>query len=531
MTKKLSFLLVAVLAVFGLLTACDTGGKAEDKKDPEIGSGDNKDSEFTVTFNKNHSDTAGATDANPKTITVKSGETIGRFPDPPTRSQGWGVGTVFEGWYTDKDCQVWFLEDTPITKNITVYANWEFREGTATVVDGALVQIAPGITQSESMHGAFDGTVNSDGSITWQRGGIRYMYPSAAQDYDYVEIEYIGRDKNDKETGSLSSNILKNYDTTADYMPEEGNQYPVFTLPTGKIKFLVRNATGGGMAIQINVPSNAQLAGYRRTMKFTKATFTRGDRYTITFDPNYTDADAIPNGFGVKGIEIGTLPYLQSRGDQGFVGWFLASNDTTEIKASTIPAAAQITNNTLALKAKWETLVAGTTFTVNFYGANIGLTPVGSGTTTVVFQDGGDTGYTFTYGSGNNYLSSWAKFNITLPTGVRLSSFKEVTIQYQSVSGDTGYKPFALLAATTLPASFPSDPHLDNAAYRINSGTNPTANTTQAGTWDTLKFTIDKAKAAGLNGTIQICIYDHSAATGNGSPTSWKIKSVIFVAE
>ena len=525
MTKKLSFLLVTVLAVFGLLTACDNGNGG-DKKDPDKGT------EFTVTFNKNHRDVRGATDADPKTITVKSGETISKLPEPPTRSQSWGTGMVFEDWYTDKECMTWFDIDAPITEDITVYANWEFQEGVATVVGDTLVQNAPAITQGGSMHGTFEGTLNDDGSITWQRGGIRYKYPTAGLDYDYVEIEYIGKNNEDKETGSVPSNILKNYDTTDDYFPEGGgNQYPTLSLPTGKIKFLIRGAPGGGMAIQINVPSSATSTdSYKRTMKFTKATFTKGDRYTITYDPNYTDADPLPDGYGVKGLTIGKLPYLQNRDDQEFAGWFLASDDTVEITTATTPTTAQITNNTLALKAKWKTLIPGATFTVDFSGSGISLTPVGGGTTAVAFGSGNESGYTFTYGSGG-YRSSWVKFNVTLDAGVNLSSYKEVTVQYQSVSGDTGYKPFALLAAATLPASFSSDPHDINSEYRINSGTNPQGNTTSGDAWGTLKWTIDKAKTASLNGTIQICIYDHSAADKDGVKTAWKIKSLTFVAD
>jgi len=528
MTKKLSLLLVTVLAVFGLITACNNDNGGDEGK---------KGTEYTVTFNKNNKDSGGTTEANPKTITVKAGETIGSFPTPPTRSQGWGAGTVFEDWYIDRDCMQWFDENTPITENITVYAGWEFIAGEPTVEGDTLVQIAPEITTGGAMQGTFDGVTNNDGSMTWQRGAIRYKYPTEGLDYDYVEIEYLGRDKDDKETGSLQYNILKDYNSSADYMPENGNQYPTLTLPSGKMKFLVRGAPSGGVAIQLNVPSGTtdeQLPTYKRTMKFTKATFTKGDRYTITYDPNYDGAEPIPDGFGVKGISIGNgkLPYLANRGDQEFAGWFLASDDTTEITATTTPTTDQITDNTLALKAKWRILVPATNFTVDFNASGIGLTGVGSGTTAVAFTDGSDTGYTFTYGSGG-YRSSWVKFNITLDAGVNLSSYKEVTFQYQSVSGDTAYKPFALLGATTLPANFSVDPHESGTEYRINSGSNPQGNTTTGDNWGSLKFTIDKSKTANLNGTIQICIYEHSAATG-GTPavsTAWKIKNVTFVAD
>jgi len=125
MAKKLSFLLVTVLAVFGLITACDSGGDNGGNNGGNNGGGeDKKDTEFTVTFNKNHSDKAGWTNADPKEITVESGKTIGALPDPPTRSQGWGLGTVFVEWYSNEELTMWFDEDTPITEDIIVYAKW-----------------------------------------------------------------------------------------------------------------------------------------------------------------------------------------------------------------------------------------------------------------------------------------------------------------------------------------------------------------------------------------------------------------------
>ena len=519
MKRNFFSLIVTALAVFGLITACDDGGGKDNGKD------DGKKSEYTVTFNRNHRDATGYTEANPKTMTVKAGEFLPELPSPPTRSAGWGLGTYLEGWYTDKECTKYFDdENTKINTDMILYAKWEYRPGQEEVVGDTLVHNAPLLEKGGVMHGTWNGDINDDGSATWQGGGIRYKYPDAGLDYDYVEIEYIGKDKDGRETGSISSNILKQYNTSSpDYKPgvnADGTQYPTLPLPSGKLIFQVRGGTGGdfsGLAIQINNPGPDKL----RTMKFTKATFTRGKRFKVTFDPNYPGAAAIPEKEIAENLTIGTLPYLERQGGKDFVGWTLASDTNTLITESYVVTSA------LALKAKWETFAAGTAFTVDFKAANIGLTPVGTGTAAEAFTEGSDTGYTFTYGSGN-YNTSWAKFNVTLNANVRLSAYKEVTIQYQSVSGDTAYKPFALLAAATLPASLPADPH--TGQYKVSSDT-PQGNTTSGTTWASMKFTIDKSKAAGLTGTIQVCIYDHSAATKDGDKTAWKIKNVTFTPD
>ena len=71
----------------------------------------------TVTFDKN----GGDTEADPKTITVTSGSTVGTLPTAPTRD-----GYTFKGWNTASDGNgTEFTVDTPVTGDITVYAQWE----------------------------------------------------------------------------------------------------------------------------------------------------------------------------------------------------------------------------------------------------------------------------------------------------------------------------------------------------------------------------------------------------------------------
>jgi len=164
-----------------------------------------------------------------------------------------------------------------------------------------LIVIAPEITEGGNMHGAYEGETNLNGSITWRRGGIRWAYPEASSDYDYVEIEYVGIGVTESAT-TIPSNILKQWGSTSDYMPETGTQYPTFNK-TGKLKFKVKNG-GGGIAIQINTYNSAP--SYERTMKFTRATFTKDQRFTITFDLDFPGAPEMPGIIGVKDFEVGT---------------------------------------------------------------------------------------------------------------------------------------------------------------------------------------------------------------------------------
>ncbi len=73
--------------------------------------------EVTVTFHKN----GGDTEASPAQITVTSGSTVGTLPTAPTRD-----GYTFKGWNTAPDGNgTEFTADTPVTGDITVYAQWE----------------------------------------------------------------------------------------------------------------------------------------------------------------------------------------------------------------------------------------------------------------------------------------------------------------------------------------------------------------------------------------------------------------------
>lgn len=70
---------------------------------------------YTVTFDKN----GGTTEANPKTIHIVSGDSIGTLPAPPTRP-----GYRFLNWSTQADGGSPVDELTVIQSDMTVYAQW-----------------------------------------------------------------------------------------------------------------------------------------------------------------------------------------------------------------------------------------------------------------------------------------------------------------------------------------------------------------------------------------------------------------------
>ena len=69
--------------------------------------------EYTVTFETN----GGTTEV--KKAIVNSGSTLTK-PDDPVKA-----GYVLEGWYTDEQCTAKYNFETPVTKDITLYAKWD----------------------------------------------------------------------------------------------------------------------------------------------------------------------------------------------------------------------------------------------------------------------------------------------------------------------------------------------------------------------------------------------------------------------
>jgi uncharacterized repeat protein (TIGR02543 family) len=255
------------------------------------------------------------------------------------------------------------------------------------------------------------------------------------------------------------------------------------------------------------------------TVKVSKITFTKAVRYTLTFNANHDDAEVIAPVEILENTAVGDLPLPAARVGFVFAGWH--DEDENLISASTLA-----TEN-LNLKAKWSEKQTLAPFVVDFDTAT--LTPVGPGTTVVSINSG--AGYEFTYGS-TNYQGSWARITITLPAGVNLYDYDNITFSIKGTAGDASYKNnIAFLAGTPLPASYNGDPTTGTGApERMTSVHNYSAglNTTQTPT-----LALNKGRIAGLKPgvPIEITIWDQSnnAGTGvNNVPTKWEIWDMSF---
>jgi uncharacterized repeat protein (TIGR02543 family) len=80
-----------------------------------------------ITFDKNHNDPSGWTDANPPSKNALLGETV-TLPAPPTRS-----GYTFNGWNTNADgTGTAIISSIHVTASITLYAQWKVAQGDGT---------------------------------------------------------------------------------------------------------------------------------------------------------------------------------------------------------------------------------------------------------------------------------------------------------------------------------------------------------------------------------------------------------------
>ncbi|MCL2139648.1 MAG: InlB B-repeat-containing protein, partial [Treponema sp.] len=104
-------ILCVVLAAIVCLAAC---------QNPASKNNANNASSFTITFDKNHNDETGWTEAYP--ATKKAAIAIGELPIPPERS-----GYTFIGWLNDEGRLI--DEKTVISCDITLWAQWQIGSG------------------------------------------------------------------------------------------------------------------------------------------------------------------------------------------------------------------------------------------------------------------------------------------------------------------------------------------------------------------------------------------------------------------
>ena len=132
---------------------------------------------YTVTFDSN----GGNTEANPSSKTATHGGNVGTLPTAPTK-----VGHTFAGWNTQADGNgTAFTVATPVTDNITVYAQWKvnvtgvsLNKATTTLAVGALealtAMVEPDNASNKNVSWSSDNTAVAtvaDGEVTAKAAG------------------------------------------------------------------------------------------------------------------------------------------------------------------------------------------------------------------------------------------------------------------------------------------------------------------------------------------------------------------------
>jgi len=524
-------------------------------------SGFNGPVDWTVTFDSNTYGTVTA--AVPPTAQAASATAntavISALPTPPVLTAPWDAGVTFGGWNTKADGTGTAVDATTVIKdNITVYAKWIFADGGIAFdnSDGdKLIHTAPVTATSKDdpydtgtppgqLQGTWNdrNTINLDGSVTFARnnaqgtaftqyagGTVRYLWPHTGlpagqeiEDYDFVVLDYVYTNAG-VDTGATALSVLsKMGKTDGDYSGGYGfvttNQNTLRSM--NRVPLKLSGYEEGGIALQRN--SNGG------TIKFLKATFTKGTRSSIAFDCNWTKDDpenpgtdipgeAITSIQAVEGVAILNLPTPTPRAGMKFTGWNTAADGTgtTVTNATSMPVGGYA-----KLYAQWISQVAAAPILVDFTTAQV----AGVNGTVVATKDS-ETGISSAANVGGDF--SWTgygfSFKVTIPDSLPLSNWDKISFDLISNPDaawgggqNATYKNMNIAAAATttaLEALLPLDPETgDNTAAYVSAHVGNRI----AGLPATIVMTIDKNRApTALTGEIVLAfIVKHNPGGG-----------------
>ena len=503
---------------------------------------------YTVTFDKNNTDPTGATDVGKASVQVPANDKLGPLPVSPTRSEGWGLNVVLNGWNTEADGTGDDVDsDFVVTEDITVYAQWKFVPGTWAVDGETLVHSAPvmgisGTANDEQGVWVATNTQNQDGSVTYSGGAVRYEFPKDPVDayqilnpYDFFTVHYIA--KNSEGTSTIKGSALKQYDSASGLMTTTGDGAPDLE-ESGELLFDIRDVpTAAVMGFAIQNISDAAPTRQTNTIKWTKVVFSKGERVQITFNTG-TEQNISPItgviGTAMRTLPLAVAPDAANGAKQYHYGWKDASdNAVTKDTIVTGPMALTAVYKPMVPAAKWKVKFNDIKM-MRLIGPDIGAVSLvngvwGAGTAP---SDTEFSGYKFVP-AGRGWENSQVAFKVTLPADTPLSAYSTVTARVQQIEGgDAAYKGAGLLAGSPgLPATFGGASPI-GSQYNVNSLTNgQNPGSTQA--WQgnqarTMTYTIDAAKAAAVMGETEICIYWHFPLSDNTTPRAYTVFDVTF---
>ncbi|GHU70841.1 hypothetical protein FACS189450_05930 [Spirochaetia bacterium] len=395
---------------------------------------------YTVIFDKNNTD-SGSTEADPETAVVADGGTVNPLPSPPART-----GYTFVDWNTAVDGSgTVFDATTAVRADITVYAKWTIN--TYTVIfdknntDSGSTEASPNIrgpvthggtvtlpttdpTRTgytfDSWNTAVDGSGTVFDATTVVTGNITVYAKWTINTYT------VTFDKNGGTTAASPVAVLLAYGGTV-------------TLPTPPAK---TGYTFGGWNTAANGSGTVFDATTVVTGNITVYAQWTINTYTVTFDKNGADTDAVPASntttYGGTVSLPTTDPIWTGR---TFEGWWTANGSggdwDTEFTASSTVAA------DITVYAKWDPPPHYYTVTFNKNNTDSGSTEADPDT--AVVSDGGTvnllpipparTGYTFD-GWNTAANGSGTAFDATTAVRADITVYAKWTINTYTVTFD-----------------------------------------------------------------------------------------------
>ena len=278
---------IAILAIFALFAACDNPA------------GNNTDNSpvYTVTFDKNHSDASGYTEASPKIKTVKPpATTIDTLPTAPTRTV-----YTFTGWNTAANGSGGaFTATTAVNKNITVYAQWQAKSAGGTVAAPTLYAKAHNWIMVNPVNAPSNGQdveyAISTGTTTptsgWQ-SSVSFTGLTPNTTY-YVFARAKGDANHVTGTAQISAGIKT--DATATITPAESVNFEGDTV--GKAYESAKGDNSPTVVVAADPANSSQKslrissAGYNQAAIIPiNLPYTLGSYKSVTFRFNYTNGD------------------------------------------------------------------------------------------------------------------------------------------------------------------------------------------------------------------------------------------------
>lgn len=167
----------------GYVIITSEDGTRTDTYTVKFETGDPVEETFTVTF-----ESMGGTSID--SVEVKEGQPVDA-PVPPVRD-----GYTFKGWFTDEECTAKYDFNTPVTKDLTLYAGWE-KDSDPTPPSGGGSSTARYNIRATAGKG---GSISPEGSVSVTKGANKTFEITADKGYEIDDVIVDGRSVGKVET-------------------------------------------------------------------------------------------------------------------------------------------------------------------------------------------------------------------------------------------------------------------------------------------------------------------------------------------